>query len=207
VIQQDRTTPEADEDQIISKFFRILPSGIRTRLWYEHLRVLFQRKEVMVCSLPRRMMVVFSALIVCASNSPAQSSKADLPNDMSIELLGRCLIYSFSYQRMVTPNVGIEVGASVLGGSDESVGFLAAGCRFYALTGDGSPCISGGIVAVTASTGSGPFSSDNSASYGYVAPGFEYRSSGGFVARGSVYVLIRSESFFVWPGVEVGIAF
>ena len=150
--------------------------------------------------------VAISMILFCSSNSPGQESKAELPNDMSIELLGRCLIYSFSYQRLVTQNLGIELGASLLGGSDGSIEFLSAGGRLYALRSNASPCISGGIVVVTTSTGSGPFSSDNSASYGYVGPGFEYRSSGGFVFRGSVYFLVR-DGFFVWPGLQFGIAF
>lgn len=155
----------------------------------------------------RAMLAVVIGAIVCASSDiTAQESKAQLPNDVSIELLGRCLVYSFSYQRLVNENVGLELGTSLLGGSEESVLFFSAGARLYALRSNASPCISAGIVAVTASTGSGPFSSDNSTSYGYVGPGFEYRSSGGFVFRGTVYFLIR-DGFFVWPGVQCGIAF
>jgi hypothetical protein len=159
-----------------------------------------------MCSYRSVIAVVISAMMFLSAHSMAQESKSELPNDVSIELLGRCIIYSFSYERMVTHNLGIEMGASLLGGSGGSVAFLSAGGRLYALRGNASPCISGGIVVVTASTGSGPFSSDNSASYGYIGPGFEYRSLGGFVFRGTVYCLVR-DGFFVWPGVQLGIAF
>jgi hypothetical protein len=150
--------------------------------------------------------VVIIALIVLSTRSAAQGSKAELPNDVTIELLGRCLIYSFSYQRMVTEHFGIEAGASLLGGSNSSVAFMSGGCRLYASPRNASPFIGVGLVAATASTGSGPFSNDNSASYGYIGPGFEYRSSGGFLFRGTVYFLVR-DGFFVWPGVQLGVAF
>jgi hypothetical protein len=71
---------------------------------------------------------------------------------------------------------------------------------------DAAPCISAGFVAVTAQTGAGPFSSDESRAYLYAGPGFEYRASGGFVFRGSLYFLIR-DGFYVWPGLQIGIAF
>jgi hypothetical protein len=144
--------------------------------------------------------------VLLATSSCTSGTRTELPNDLNIELLGRCLIYSFSYQRMVTENFGIEVGASLLGGSGGSVAFISGGGRVYLLSGNASPCIGGGIVAVTASTGSGPFSGDNSASYGYIGPGFEYRSSSGFLFRGTVYFLVRG-GFFVWPGIQLGIAF
>ena len=153
-----------------------------------------------------RSALIALALIMLVTNAGTAGSKTELPNDVSIELLGKSLIYSFSYQRIVTEHFGIELGFSLLGGTGGSVAFINVGGRLYFLPGNASPCIGGGIVLVTASTGSGPFSSDNSASYGYIGPGFEYRSSGGFLFRGTVYFLVR-DGFFVWPGVQIGIAF
>lgn len=146
--------------------------------------------------------------VVCVflgTNSGTAGSKTELPNDVSLELLGKCIIYSFSYQRTVTENFGIEAGVSLLGGSDASVAFFSVGGRLYLSSGNASPCIGGGIVIVTASTSSGPFSGGASGSYGYIGPGFEFRSSGGFLFRGTVYFLVR-DGFFVWPGVQLGIA-
>jgi hypothetical protein len=144
-------------------------------------------------------------LLLPAGSSLAQS-RTQLPNDLTLDGLGRCLAYSFSYQRIVTKDVGIEGGLSILGGSAASVVFITGGGRIYLSPRDAAPCISAGFVAVTAQTGAGPFSSDASTAYLYAGPGFEYRSSGGFVFRGSLYFLIR-DGFFVWPGVQVGIAF
>ena len=140
-------------------------------------------------------------------NSLMAGSRKDVPNEVNLELGGKCLIYSFSYQRMLAEPFGLEVGASLLGGSEESVVFFTVGGKFYFIQGNASPYIGGGIVVVTASTGSGPFDLSGSATYGYVCPGFEYRSEGGFLVRGTVYALIAEGGFFVWPGLTVGIAF
>jgi len=144
-------------------------------------------------------------------NNLLAGSRKDVPNEVNIELGGKCLLYSFSYQRMLTEPFGLEVGVSVLGGGSSggssSILFFTGGGKLYFLQGNASPYIGAGFVALTASTGSGPFSSSASESYGYVSPGFEYRSEGGFLFRGSVYALIANGGFFIWPGLTLGIAF
>jgi len=158
-------------------------------------------------NLPRiAIVVMIIAVVLCSSYSLAQTSKMEKPNDMSIELLGRNILYSLTYQRLIVPNFGLEFGLSMIGGSEGGVAFISGGGRLYLLEGDASPCLAGGLVAVTGTTDSGPFESDNSAVYGYIGPGFEYRSSGGILLRGTIYFLVH-EGFLVWPGVQVGIAF
>jgi hypothetical protein len=153
------------------------------------------------------MIGLFILVILIPANTTLPQSKKELPNDFNIELLGRCVIYSFSYQRLVTEQIGLEAGFSLLGGNGESLVFFSGGGRLYLLPGNASPCVGGGIVVVSAPTDSGPFSSDNSASYGYIGPGFEYRSSVGLMFRGSLYFLIAGGNFFTWPGLQLGIAF
>lgn len=154
--------------------------------------------------------IVAIVLILLSADSVVAGSKNDLPNDVTLELLGRCLLYSFSFQHTFDERVGIEGGLSLLGGSSgsssSSLVFFSGGARLYLTTKDASPCIAGGFVAITASTSSGPFSSSGSSGYGYIGPGFEYRSPSGFLFRGTVYFLVR-DGFFVWPGAQVGIAF
>jgi hypothetical protein len=157
-------------------------------------------------SLGRASKIAALLLFVLPEGGSLAQSRTELPNDVTLDLLGRCLVYSFSYQRIVTKDVGIEGGLSILGGSGASVMFVTGGGRIYLSPRDAAPCISAGFVAVTAQTGAGPFSSDASTAYLYAGPGFEYRATGGFVFRGSLYFLIR-DGFFVWPGLQIGIAF
>jgi hypothetical protein len=149
--------------------------------------------------------LVVAALVLMGTGSLRSQVRSELPSDFTLELLGRSLLYSFSYQYTIAERLGIEGGLSVIGGSGGSLTFLSGGAKFYLLRGNATPFIGGGIVATTASTGSGLVS--GSGSYAYVSPGFEYRSSGGFLLRGTAYFLVSDGRFIVWPGLQVGIAF
>lgn len=156
----------------------------------------------------KRLLGIFLVVVLLSSTGLFAQSRAEKLNDFSIELGGRCIVYALSYQRMLGESFGLEVGASMLGGSMEgSVIFLSGGGRFYITKNDASPTLSGGLVYITASTDAGPFSEDSASTvYFYVTPGFEYRASAGFLFRAGVNFLIK-EGFFVWPGISVGIAF
>ena len=149
------------------------------------------------------------ALLLLSAGLQAQVRTAK-PNDFTIELGGRCIVYSLNYQRMLAPAFGLEVGASMIGGatsgSSSGLFFLSGGGRLYFIDKAASPFIAGGLVFVTAGTNAGPFSGGGSGVYFYASPGFEYRMTGGFVFRGGVNFLIR-HGFFVWPGIQLGIAF
>jgi hypothetical protein len=43
--------------------------------------------------------------------------------------------------------------------------------------------------------------------YSQFGLGFEFRSSGGFLFRGTAYGLISGGGYFIWPGLTVGYAF
>jgi len=144
--------------------------------------------------------------------SPALSqSRLKLPNDFGIELLGKSLLYTFSYQRMVGQPLGLEVGLSALGGggssSSTTIVFIPVGAKLYLIPKNGSLFLAGGVTIVTASVDSGPFSDSGSTSYGHAGLGFEFRSLGGFLFRGTAYGLFSGDGFFIWPGLHVGYAF
>ena len=161
------------------------------------------------------------AIITCAlvsgahaqqAAAPAGSSRGRLRNSVGIELLGRAALYSFEYQRMMTPSFGLDVGLGVLGGSsdtgeDATVFFVPAGAKFYLIPRDGSLFVTGGAVLVSGFLSSGPFSENASDFYGFGGLGFEYRAAGGFLFRGSAYALFGDGGYFIWPGITVGFAF
>jgi hypothetical protein len=151
--------------------------------------------------------VILMVLLLPVAGLLAQS-RAEKPNDFTIELGGKCIAYSLSYQRMVGEMFGLEIGASFLGGGtggdSDSIIFLSGGGRFYFLKKNASPTLSGGLVYVTSPTDAGPI--EGSGVYFYINPGFEFRQSSGFVVRGGVNFLIK-DGFFVWPGIQLGIAF
>jgi hypothetical protein len=135
-----------------------------------------------------------------------RKSRDSLRSDFGIELLGKSALYSFSYQYMVVPEMGVQVGVSALGGSvtDATVLFVPLGAKLYFVPKNGSPFVTGGLVALTGTADSGPI---ESATYGYAGVGFEYRASGGFLFRGTAYGLIAGGEFLIWPGLHIGYAF
>lgn len=138
-------------------------------------------------------------------------SRLQYPNDFGIELAGKSLIYTFTYQRMFNNYFGAEAGFSALssGDSDDNttVLFFPIGAKAYFLPGDGSPFVTGGLVLINASVDSGPFDESTSNTYTYLGAGFEFRAEGGFIFRGTAYGLLSEGNFFIWPGLTVGYAF
>lgn len=159
--------------------------------------------------------VAGSAVGQSAAGNGSLSTRMALPNDVSVELLGHSLLYSFSYQRMVSPMFGLEASIAGLGSGSTSGGgggslvLGTVGGRLYFLKDkDASPFVTGGGVFANVSTDAGPFGSDSSSgSFGYTGLGFEFRSPSGFVFRGTVYGLIGGGGYFIWPGLSVGYAF
>ncbi len=135
-----------------------------------------------------------------------------MPNDVGIELLGKSLAYSFFYQRTLNRQFALEAGLGVLGGSSGDgtsvILFLPVGARFYAIPRNGTFFVSGGAVFLNSSSSNGPFSDDSqSVRYGYVGPGFEFRAANSFLFRGTAYVLLSGDGYFIWPGLTVGASF
>jgi hypothetical protein len=164
--------------------------------------------------LRRTGVLLFVALTVPAffGGTAIAQSRVDLPNDCGIELLGRSILYSFTYQRQLNQTFAVEGGISAFGGGgdDENtmILFFPVGGRVYFIPKNGSPFIAGGINFVNASFDNGPFGDDNdSTTFGYAGLGMEYRSPSGFLFRGTAYGLIADGGFFIWPGLYVGYAF
>lgn len=167
--------------------------------------------------------IAFALSAATAGFAAAQGAAADasslplrqaMPNDFCIEILGRSLLYNFSYQRMLNANLGLEASISALGaGSTDGDGgstiiFTSLGGRLYMTRKEGSPFVTGGGVLVSASTDAGPFGDDESTgSYGYLGVGLEYRARGGMLFRGTAYGLVAEGGFFIWPGLTVGYGF
>jgi hypothetical protein len=158
----------------------------------------------------RKALVILSVVLFVSSLALTAQVRLTKPNDVSFELGGKCLLYSLSYQRAIGTNFALEASVAMLGatgdGDSASAFFAGGGARFYLLKKDATPYISGGFMYVTADTDAGPFDGEGGF-YGYVSPGFEYRSSGGFVFRGGIYVIIVSGNTAIWPGLSLGYSF
>lgn len=144
--------------------------------------------------------VVFLTVTLLSSAGVFAQSRLEKPNDLSFELLGRGFLYSMSYQRMLSSTFGLEVGASVLALEGDVIFPVFAGGRLYLSKNHISPTLSGGISYYF-----GPHA--DRGPHFYIGPGFEYRASGGFVARVAVYLMTWEDEKPVWPGISLGICF
>jgi hypothetical protein len=159
----------------------------------------------------RKSLFLLVIVLLFSSTALTAQVRTTKPNDFSIELGGKCLLYSLGYQRTISPYFGLELSASLIGGGvsgeSASVFFLSGGGRAYFINKNASPYISGGLVWLSAGSSAGPFSDASSGVYFYASPGFEFRMEGGFLFRAGVYVLLKGSGFFVWPGISLGVAF
>ena len=178
-----------------------------------HRSIDVSRASVLFC------LLLLVCAVMAAAPAPAASSagiRQALPNDISIELLGRSGFYTFGYQRMIGNPIGLEAGLSALGGgtsdNNATVVFVPLGVKLYLIPNDGSVYLTGGVVLVTASFHSSLVPAednedDKSGSYSYLGLGMEYRSKAGLLFRGTAYGLIAGGGFVILPGLTAGYAF
>ena len=154
--------------------------------------------------------LLFGVGAAAQAQGPRLLTRATMKNDVGIELLGKAVIYSFNYQRMVSPSLGLEIGLGALGGTSSGSGggilFVPAGVKFYLIPKDGTLYLTAGGVLAKGVTDEGPFEGGTDA-YAFAGLGFEFRSPGGFLFRGTAYSLIADGGWFIWPGLTVGYAF
>ncbi len=87
---------------------------------------------------------------------------------------------------------------------NKAVVLIPLGGKLYFAPKDGSPFLTGGVIVATGQFDSGPIDTET---FGYAGFGFEYRSTAGFLFRGTPYVLFDEGEFLIWPGLHIGYAF
>jgi hypothetical protein len=165
-------------------------------------------------------------------DSVQAQTRTTRPNDLGIEVLGTGVLFSFSYQRMITSWVGLQVGfthppslleeLSPLSDSSPDPGneLITLGGKFYLPDlGTGSPFATGGIVLNSNSDeGLDPVETEN---FPFVGLGYEFRPSDRVVFRATLYAFFFSQEFVLrysdsfvpplrvtpWPGLHVGYTF
>ncbi len=131
-------------------------------------------------------------------------------NGMSLELLGRGLLYSFNYDRMVTDNIAVGMGVSHYsissGDSNASAWILPVYANYYVTGGHNRWFLTGGADLAFASGNMGSDSKvSGSGVAGVLGAGFEHRGDNGFLFRVAPYALVGKMSGG-WIGVSFGYA-
>jgi hypothetical protein len=133
-------------------------------------------------------------------------------HNLSLELLGRGLLYSFNYDYMLTDDLALGAGFSrtsiSAGRSDASAWILPVYANYYFTPGKHRVFATGGANFVVASgTIDGSESKvTGSGLAGVVGGGYEFRADNGFLFRAAPYLFVGKASG-VWAGLSLGYSF
>jgi hypothetical protein len=142
------------------------------------------------------------------------------PNAVSLELLGRGMLYSFTYDRVVNDDLvaGVGIGSTALRTLDDQdadvrTGLIPIYVNYYFMREGGSPFATLGANIVTNSSAANQLKSTYSGmEFGTRAvqvtfgAGYESRSDAGFLFRVSVYG-IYAKTVSPWAGLTLGYCF
>lgn len=129
-------------------------------------------------------------------------------NALSLELLGRGLLYSFDYDYLIHDDVALGIGASTYsfssGTSSANVTFIPLYANYYFTPGEHRWFASGGVNLIHASgTLDQSEKISGSGAAGIIGGGYEFRGESGFLFRASPYVFVGKASG-VWLGISIG---
>lgn len=135
------------------------------------------------------------------------------PNVLSIELLGRALVYSLDYDRAISSHVTLGLGISSWQASawwnnyTATVTVVPVYLNFYFSESPSRGYLTGGAdwISVTQSGNNSNVFNNNGVAAVF-GGGYESRSNEGFIFRASIYV-IAGQSISVQPALSLGYAF
>jgi opacity protein-like surface antigen len=151
-------------------------------------------------------LILSASVDLSAQQEPpvTQGIREAKPNLVGGEIGGRAVLYSLTYERFVTPRVGLGVGLMGFGTSEGAIGLFPVHVSFVPVGDVHSLYLSGGA---TFAVGTDNWDEVESAWYGTVTIGYLYHSIGGFFVRPSINLLFGSGDFLFLPGIQIGGSF
>lgn len=149
------------------------------------------------------------------------ATRATYPSVVSVELLGRSMLYSVNFDQALNENMsaGVGLGSSSMNihntdmDANKSATFLPAYFSYYFLNAAGSPYVTAGVTLILnhssvkgTDTSTGSLEIPSSSVMPTAGGGYEYRSDTGFLFRVAGY-LIAGRSLTPWLGFSFGYAF
>jgi len=158
---------------------------------------------------------IFQAFSVQATwAEPAGEEELSVPEAVSIELLGRGLLYSVNYDHLLSRNIAVGFGISYWSLQSSSKGtfnafFIPIYGNYYLSTEPSRLFLTGGLSLYSASiensgTDKGVHVTQGSNAAGTIGLGYEFRGNGGFLFRAAPYVLFDASGAYPWAGISFG---
>jgi len=148
--------------------------------------------------------LVLAGCLLCAPPAFAQV-RAQRPNFVGGEVLGRGLLVTLNYERWLTPHAGVGGGLMGIGTNDGAAIIVP----LYVALAPGdvhSPYLSMG----TTYAGSAGVNDYEDIWLITFSAGYQFHSSGGFFVRPLFTLFLPtdgSDTFLIWPGISIGGSF
>jgi hypothetical protein len=164
--------------------------------------------------------VLITTTVAVSTSAWAEHTRVTNPNALNVEFLGRGMLYSVNYDRVVNDDIvaGFGFGSTPLSypdgtGAGVSTALIPVWASYYFAREQGSFYVTGGADIVT-NTGavSGLKSTFGNIAFNanpvlpYVGVGYENRGDSGFLFRVAVYGILTA-NVYPWGGLSAGYAF
>lgn len=163
----------------------------------------------------------FIFVSIFGGNAQAAHTRVTYPSAVSVEMLGRAMLYSVNFDQVLNDDIAVGFGLGSAAtmtrvtelDTDTAATFLPAYMNYYFMKEAGSPFITAGMTLITnhssvknfeTKTGNLEIPSSN------VMPtfggGYENRGDNGFLFRGAVY-FAAGRKLTPWLGFSIGYGF
>ena len=162
-----------------------------------------------------------SAFAATTGGPLSAHTRVSNPSAVSVEMLGRAMLYSVNFDQVVNDNIAVGAGIGNVStnahDTDRDTGnsatFIPAYMNYYFLQSAGSPFITGGVTLVLnhssvkgTDTSTGTLQIPNSSVMPTFGGGYENRGDNGFLFRVTGYI-VAGKSLTPWLGFSFGYAF
>ncbi len=160
--------------------------------------------------------VFFSTLVAEAAHT-----RVTYPSAVSVEMLGRSMLYSLNYDQVLNDNLAVGAGFGSVStnfrGTDvdanQTATFVPAYMNYYFMKEAGSPFVTGGVSLILnhasvkgKDTATGGLEIPSSSVMPTFGGGYENRTDNGFLFRIAGY-LVAGKSLTPWLGFSFGYGF
>jgi hypothetical protein len=165
--------------------------------------------------------IAFSAGASSTGGPLSDHTRVTYPSAVSVEMLGRGMLYSVNFDQVMNDNIAAGVGFGSVStnfhdsdvDAGETATFIPAYMNYYFQKSAGSPFVTGGVTLILnhaatkgLDTSTGSLQIPSSSVMPTFGAGYENRSDTGFLFRVTGY-LIAGKSLTPWLGFSFGYGF